>query len=113
VIPPDSTLSTLSTPPPGHVEWLAKQERTRKLRADLKAARDAGKAIRHAQRLEQIRRRDQMTTITAERITTCRYLRRNGELCTAEALDPEGNILICMKHAGRVMEMVRTRRAAR
>jgi hypothetical protein len=54
-----------------------------------------------------------MTTITAERITTCRYLRRNGELCTAEALDPEGNILICMKHAGRVMEMVRTRRAAR
>lgn len=36
----------------------------------------------------------------------CRYLRRNGEQCTAEVLDPEGSVLICAKHAGRVIEMI-------
>ncbi|WP_157987625.1 hypothetical protein [Jiangella endophytica] len=37
----------------------------------------------------------------------CRYMRLNGEQCTGEALDPDGEILLCMKHAGRVMVMVR------
>ncbi|PSL02875.1 hypothetical protein CLV30_109183 [Haloactinopolyspora alba] len=37
----------------------------------------------------------------------CRYLRRNGEQCTEEALDPEGEIVLCMKHCGRAMVMVR------
>lgn len=42
-------------------------------------------------------------------IVTCRYMRRNGEQCTAEAIDPDGLILICAKHAGRVMVMVKAR----
>lgn len=49
------------------------------------------------------------TTTTAERRTTCRYLDRNANQCTAEAIDPEGEILICAKHAGRVLEMIRRR----
>lgn len=44
--------------------------------------------------------------------TACRYLRRNDERCTAEALDPDGPILICAKHAARVMQMVTERTAA-
>ncbi|MBA9002030.1 hypothetical protein [Thermomonospora cellulosilytica] len=39
--------------------------------------------------------------------TQCRYLRRNGEQCTAEALDPSADILICSKHAARTMQLIR------
>lgn len=49
-----------------------------------------------------------MTTTTVRK-TTCRYLRRNAELCTAEAVDPDGEILLCVKHLGRAMELVNTR----
>lgn len=42
------------------------------------------------------------------RIVLCRYLRRNDEYCTAEALDPdpEAEILICAKHAAKVMRLI-------
>lgn len=51
-------------------------------------------------------------------IVRCRYLRRNGEQCTGEAIDPGAEILLCAKHAGRVMRLVKeraqkVRRAAR
>ena len=38
----------------------------------------------------------------------CRYLRRNDEQCTGEALDPseDAEIVICAKHASLVMEMI-------
>lgn len=40
--------------------------------------------------------------------TQCRYLRRNDEQCTGEALDdaPDAEILLCLKHSARVMRMV-------
>lgn len=37
----------------------------------------------------------------------CRYLRRNDEQCTAEAVDPVGEVLLCTKHLGRAMEMLK------
>ena len=45
--------------------------------------------------------------------TQCRYLRRNGEQCTAEALDgsPDALIVLCMKHSSRVMQMIVDRKA--
>lgn len=45
----------------------------------------------------------------------CRYLRRSGEQCTAEALDASASaeILLCAKHAGRVIELVRRNRRER
>lgn len=41
----------------------------------------------------------------------CRYLRRNGEMCTAEALDqsPDAPIIICLKHGARVVKLVMDR----
>lgn len=44
--------------------------------------------------------------MTEDRIVRCRYLRRNTEFCTGEAIDPEGDILICQKHAARVMALI-------
>lgn len=41
--------------------------------------------------------------------TVCRYLGRHDNQCTAEVLDPDGPILICAKHAARVMRLVQQR----
>lgn len=61
------------------------------------AARDAGLKARHA-------RKEARLTVT------CRYIDVvPGGLCGFEAVDPVGEILLCRKHMGRVMElMVRT-----
>jgi hypothetical protein len=53
-----------------------------------------------------------MSTTTEPTIVRCRYRRQNGEMCTAEVLDPDADILICGKHAARVMVLVRNARAA-
>jgi hypothetical protein len=44
-------------------------------------------------------------------VTRCRYLRRNDEQCTGEALDssPDAEIVICAKHAAAVMDLVNER----
>lgn len=47
---------------------------------------------------------------TETRRTTCRYLRRSGNLCTAEVVDEHGEVLLCAKHLARAMEMIETRR---
>lgn len=44
-----------------------------------------------------------------ERRVSCRYTRRDGNLCTGEAVDPDGEVLLCVKHLGRAMEMIRGR----
>ena len=41
------------------------------------------------------------------RYEQCRYLRRNGEQCTAEAVDPAADVLLCIKHMARVVEHAR------
>lgn len=43
----------------------------------------------------------------SSRRTTCRYLRRDNNQCTGEAVDPEGEILLCTKHLARSIELVR------
>lgn len=40
--------------------------------------------------------------------TQCRYLRRNAQQCTAEAVDPDADILLCSKHLARAMELYRS-----
>lgn len=52
---------------------------------------------------ETVRRRDRDAPIVL-----CRYLRRGtvGQ-CTAEAVDPNGEILLCTKHLARTLEMLR------
>lgn len=42
-----------------------------------------------------------------ERLTRCRYRRRNDDMCTAEAVDPDAEILLCQKHLGRAVALVR------
>ena len=43
----------------------------------------------------------------SDRLTRCRYQRRNNELCTGEAVDPDADILICQKHLARAVALVR------
>lgn len=46
------------------------------------------------------------------RIITCRYLRRSGTQCTAEAVHPDGDILLCTEHLGLALAFLRTTPAA-
>lgn len=39
---------------------------------------------------------------TTDPIVRCRYLRRNDQQCTGEAADPEGEVMLCIKHSSRV-----------
>lgn len=48
------------------------------------------------------------TPSATDRKARCRYLRRNGEQCTGEALDPNADVLICSKHAARTMQLIRS-----
>lgn len=47
----------------------------------------------------------------APRLVRCRYLRRNDEQCTGEAVDELGEILLCTKHLARALELVKARTA--
>ncbi|MGW1892122.1 hypothetical protein ACWCP6_17960 [Streptomyces sp. NPDC002004] len=44
----------------------------------------------------------------AERIVTCRMTNRYGNRCTAEAITPDGEAVICARHAAEVMRTVST-----
>lgn len=46
-------------------------------------------------------------TQAPSRLVRCRYLRQNDEQCTGEVLDPNAPVLLCSKHAGRLVEHVR------
>ncbi|WP_141579673.1 hypothetical protein [Actinomadura sp. WMMA1423] len=48
-----------------------------------------------------------ITEQAPKRIIRCRYLRQNDEQCTAEVLDPEADVLLCLKHSARVVEHAR------
>lgn len=48
-----------------------------------------------------------MTTATERRVT-CRYLRRGAAgQCTAEAADPEAEVLLCTRHLSLAMELLK------
>lgn len=55
------------------------------------------------------------TLVAGGRLKRCKYQRRNGELCTAPALDQSDDALIyiCLKHGGRVLQMMAEAKAAR
>ncbi|MDW3849675.1 hypothetical protein NMK34_23965 [Micromonospora sp. BRA006-A] len=42
------------------------------------------------------------------RTVRCRYMRRNDELCTAEAVDPTGDVLLCTKHLARALALIKS-----
>lgn len=45
----------------------------------------------------------------SDRAIRCRYRRRNDDMCTGEAVNPDGEVLLCTKHLARAMQMVRAR----
>ncbi|WP_328620702.1 hypothetical protein [Streptomyces sp. NBC_00354] len=47
----------------------------------------------------------------AERIVTCRMTDRWGHRCTGEAIDPDGEALICIRHYGAAIRTVREAQA--
>lgn len=55
-------------------------------------------------------------TVTAiaspARRVTCRYLDHHSNRCTGEAVDPAGEILLCVAHLARALELVRNRAGA-
>lgn len=44
--------------------------------------------------------------MTTPRLARCRVTDRCGGLCTAEALDPDAEILICAGHAAAVLRLI-------
>lgn len=44
-----------------------------------------------------------------DRLVICRYLRRDANRCTAEVTDAQGEILLCVEHLARALELVRAR----
>ena len=40
------------------------------------------------------------------RRVTCRYLGKRDNQCTAEVVDPEGEILLCPEHLGRALQLI-------
>lgn len=42
----------------------------------------------------------------AELVVHCRVTNRYGNRCTAEALDPNADVLICMRHTALVIELL-------
>ncbi len=69
-------------------------------RAEAKARRSAGVDARN-------RRKEARLTVT------CRYINLVGEkppgLCTAEAVDRDGEILLCTRHLALTLELLRSR----
>lgn len=61
-------------------------------------ARDAGLRARHAEKQARI-------------TVTCRYINLISDspsgLCSFEAVDPQGEILLCRKHLARTLELLR------
>jgi hypothetical protein len=51
---------------------------------------------------------DSTPTGSGRRIT-CRYLTRDGNQCTGEAADAEGEITLCLKHLARAFELIQHR----
>ena len=50
--------------------------------------------------------------MTVKQEHQCRYLRRNDVRCTAEVADPDGEVLLCLKHLAAAMQMIqRVRRS--
>lgn len=43
----------------------------------------------------------------ADRVVTCRYLKAYNTQCTAEAIDPNGEVLICIRHYAAAVRTVR------
>jgi len=41
-------------------------------------------------------------------VTTCRYTNRHGNQCTAEAVDEQGELLLCVRHLAAAIELIRT-----
>lgn len=44
------------------------------------------------------------------RIVRCRMLNAKNDQCTAQALDEQGEVLICQRHAALVLELIQTRK---
>jgi hypothetical protein len=44
---------------------------------------------------------------TEPKLVRCRYLGRRGIQCTAEVVDPNGEIALCTKHLGRALELLK------
>jgi hypothetical protein len=41
-----------------------------------------------------------------DRIVTCRYTKAFGQMCTAEAVDPQAEVLLCTAHLAAAQRLV-------
>jgi hypothetical protein len=80
---------------------LRERDRRRTERQQFATRRQYGLAARHKQKLARINQEKAMKT--------CRYLDRFAVQCTAEAADPNGEVLLCTNHMGRVIELLKNR----
>lgn len=48
---------------------------------------------------------------TPSRLNRCRYLDRYDNRCTGEVVDPNGEALLCLRHLGLALELLRRKMA--
>jgi hypothetical protein len=78
------------------------QERARKKaeRQQFALRRMHGLAARHARKLNRN---------SQEKAMTCRYLNRYAVQCTGEPVDPDGEVLLCTRHLGNALELLKAK----
>ena len=42
----------------------------------------------------------------SERVVTCRYLKAYNTQCTAEAVDPSAEVLLCVRHLAEAQRLI-------
>jgi hypothetical protein len=79
---------------------LRAREARRAERQEFALRRMHGLAARHAAKLNRINQ---------EKAMKCRYLNRYAVQCTGEAVDPDGEVLLCTRHLGNALELLKVR----
>jgi hypothetical protein len=90
-------------------EYERRQQNKVAARSEHARARTYGLPRRHARKLQHIERGSMETTITAPRLIRCRYLDIKDNRCTAEVVDEVGEILLCVHHLAKALELIRRR----
>lgn len=53
--------------------------------------------------------RDEFRAALSPRIVRCRYLHADPVQCTGEAVDPDGDVLLCTSHLSRALQLIADR----
>jgi hypothetical protein len=118
VNPPPQERSTAGrSPEAGEEQARSEEQWEERLRASVEATLRA-RAARRAERQQFALRRmhglaarhaAKLARINQEKAMKCRYLNRHAVQCTGEPVDLEGEVLLCTRHLGQALELLKAR----